>query len=101
MYLFLFIALVIVAAFVLAVHAHKQGRLDLGSLLSRASTILGLLTLAQGGAILAYNQAPPSFQAQIPEAIAGYFLVGMMLCGALTPLATSIRQTWFPKSKAS
>lgn len=95
MYMILLVVLAIAAAAAFAIRAHRDGRLDAGALLRRASTILGLLTLAQGGAILAYNQAPASIQQQLPDAVAGYLLVGMMLCGALTPVATSIRQTWF------
>lgn len=95
MLMFLFITIVLLAAAYFVWRAHKEGRLDLRVLLRRVSTLLGLLTLGQGGAIIAYNQAPPSFQEQLPPTISGYLLVGMMLCGALTPVATSITQRWF------
>lgn len=67
-------------------------RWDFRRVLARISTWLGLLTLAQGGAALAYTQAPPEWQAMLPAAVGGWLLVGMMVTGALTPVATSFRQ---------
>lgn len=95
--LFMFIAASITVAAIFAVRAHREGRLDLSGIMGRASTILGMLTVFQGGAILAFNQAPDSWQAQLPDWLPGYALIGMMLCGGFTALATSIRQQW-PKS---
>lgn len=94
---FLFIAASLIVAAFFAVRAHREGRLDLRGVMRRASTILGMLTVFQGGAILAFNQAPDSWQTQLPEWLPGYALIGMMLCGGFTALATSIRQHW-PKS---
>lgn len=100
MYLYLFIAAVLAVAGFLAWRAAREGRLDLRGVVRRASTWLGLLSVAQGGAVLGYNQAPASFQSALPDYLGGYLLVGMMLCGALTGLATSIQQKWLPAPDA-
>lgn len=67
-------------------------RWDFAGMLARISTWLGLLTLAQGGAVIAYSQAPEEWKAALPDSVGGYLLIGMMLTGALTPVATSFRQ---------
>lgn len=59
---------------------------------ARVSTWLGLLTAAQGGAMIAFSQAPPEWKALMPDALGGYLLIGMMVTGALTPVATSFKQ---------
>lgn len=101
MMLYLFIAIAVLVAALVAWNAHREGRLDLTGLFRRASTWLGILTAAQGGAILAFNTAPPEFKAGFPPSLAGYLLVGMMLCGAATGVATSVQQKWLsPKARA-
>lgn len=97
--LYMLIAIVLAVAIAIAVRAHAEGRLDLTGIFRRASTWLGLLTAAQGSAILAFNAAPPEFKAGLSPALAGYLLIGMMVCGALTGLATSIQQRWLSPSK--
>lgn len=67
-------------------------RFDWTGLWRRLSTWLGLLTLAQGGAMIAFSQAPPEWKALLPNAVGGWLLIGMMLTGALTPIATSFKQ---------
>lgn len=67
-------------------------RFDWTGLWRRLSTWLGLLTLAQGGAMIAFAQAPAEWKAMLPNAVGGYLLLGMMLTGALTPIATSFKQ---------
>lgn len=62
---------------------------------ARISTWLGLLTLAQGGAMIAFSQAPPEWKAMLPPNIGGYLLYGMMAAGALTPIASSFKQKRF------
>lgn len=62
----------------------------------RMSTWLGLLTLAQGGAMVAYAQAPPAWQALLPDSLIVWLLGGMMVTGALTPIATSFKQRDLP-----
>lgn len=97
---FLFIAIVFSAAGFFAWRASAEGRLDFRGVMRRASTILGLLTVFQGGAIVAFSQAPPAWQSQLPDWLPGYALIGMMLCGGFTALATSIQQKWLsPEAK--
>lgn len=67
-------------------------RFDWSKWWARASTWLGILTTAQGGAMIAFSQAPQEWKDALPENIGGYLLMGMMLTGALTPVATSFRQ---------
>lgn len=73
----------------------KPKRFDFSGVMARASTWLGLLTLAQGGAMIAFSQAPPEWKAQLPAYVGGYLLIGMMLTGAATPIATSFKQKRF------
>lgn len=94
MSILLMILIAIAIAGFFAWRAHKERRLDVKGVLTRATTWLGLLSLAQGGALIAYNQAPEEMKAQLPPNIAGYLLVGMMVLGALTPVANSIVQKW-------
>lgn len=91
---YIFIALCFSAAAFFVWNARREGRLNFRGVMRRASTILGLLTAFQGGAILAYSQAPPEWQSALPEWLPGYALVGMMMCGGFTALATSINQIW-------
>lgn len=95
MYLFIITALAVAGFFVW--RAHREGRLDFRGWLRRASTWLGMLSLAQGGAMLAYSQADPTIKDALPPRVAGFLLIGMMLCGALTAVATSIQQKWLAK----
>lgn len=67
-------------------------RFDFYGVMARLSTWLGLLTLAQGGAMIAFSQAPPEFKASLPPNVGGYLLIGMMVAGALTPIASSFKQ---------
>ena len=97
--IYLMILIALAAAGLFAYRAHREGRFDGRGVFRRASTLLGLLSLAQGGAIIGYNSAPAHIQQQLPDTIAGYLLVGMMLCGALTAVATSIQQRWLSQSK--
>ena len=92
MYLFAFIALLVAIAIAFAVRAHREGRFNFRPVLKRATTWLGLLTLAQGGAVLAFSQAPQEWKNSLPESLPGYLLVGMMVLGAITPVANSIAQ---------
>lgn len=94
MYVLLMILIAVAIAGFFAWRAHKERRLDVKGVLTRATTWLGLLTLGQGGALLAYNQAPDEMTPQLPPNIAGYLLIGMMVLGALTPVANSIVQKW-------
>lgn len=72
-------------------------RFDWGKWWARASTWLGLLTTAQGGAVIAYSQAPQEWRDALPANVSGYLLMGMMLTGALTPVATSFKQKYLAK----
>ena len=67
-------------------------RFDWSRWWARASTWLGILTTAQGGAMIAFSQAPQEWRAALPVNLGGYLLIGMMLTGALTPVATSFKQ---------
>lgn len=67
-------------------------RFDFYGVMARLSTWLGLLTLAQGGAMIAFSQAPPEWKALLPPNVGGYLLMGMMAAGALTPIASSFKQ---------
>lgn len=67
-------------------------RFDFHGVAARFSTWLGLLTLAQGGAVIAYGQAPAEWRDALPAMLGGYLLIGMMVTGALTPIATSFKQ---------
>lgn len=69
-----------------------KNRFDFYGVMARLSTWLGLLTLAQGGAMIAFSQAPPEFKAALPPNVGGYLLIGMMIAGALTPIASSFKQ---------
>lgn len=70
-------------------------RFDFYGVMARLSTWLGLLTLAQGGAMIAFSQAPPEWKALLSPNVGGYLLIGMMATGALTPIATSFKQKAF------
>ena len=70
----------------------KPKRFDFSGVMARASTWLGLLTLAQGGAMIAFSQAPEEWKNALPASLGGYLLIGMMVTGALTPIATSFKQ---------
>lgn len=70
-------------------------RFDFYGVMAKISTWLGLLTLAQGGAMIAFSQAPPEWKALLPDRIGGFLLIGMMACGALTPVASSFKQKRF------
>lgn len=76
-------------------------RWDFAGVMARISTWLGLLTLAQGGAMVAYSQAPAEWQAALPEYVGAALLVGMMVTGALTPIATSFRQKKLSKQEGA
>lgn len=72
-------------------------RFDWSRWWARLSTWLGILTLAQGGAMIAFSQAPPEWKAVLPDYVGGYLLIGMMVTGALTPVATSFKQKGQPQ----
>jgi len=76
-------------------------RWDFAGVMARISTWLGLLTLAQGGAVVAYSQAPAEWQAALPDQVGGWLLIGMMVTGALTPIATSFKQKKLAKAEGS
>ena len=67
-------------------------RFDFAGIMARISTWLGLLTLAQGGAMIAFSQAPQEWKDALPHNLGGWLLIGMMATGALTPIATSFKQ---------
>lgn len=93
----LILAALAIAAF-FAIRAHREGRWNVRPVLKRATTWLGLLTVAQGGALLAYSQAPEEWKEILPASLRGYLLIGMMVLGALTPVANSIAQRSVAKS---
>lgn len=90
LYALIFLALAVAAFF--AHRAWRDGRWSVAGVTRRATTWLGLLVLAQGGAVLAYNSAPDAWKAALPENLSGYLLIGMMVLGALNGVASSIRQ---------
>lgn len=67
-------------------------RFDFEGVQKRVSTWLGLLTVATGSAAAAYIALPADWQAYYPIALAKGMAVASVLCGFLTPLATSYRQ---------
>ena len=90
--LLIFVLLLVAVAVFFAVRAHREGRWNWRGVHRRATTILGVLVLAQGGAVLAYSQAPEKWQDALPDALPGFLPVGMMVLGALSAVANSIKQ---------
>lgn len=67
-------------------------RFDFDGVLKRLSTWLGVLAGATGGAAAAYIALPADWQAHYPVALAKGMAMTSVLCGFLTPVATSFRQ---------